>query len=522
MIDDVASDSAVRDFLQAAAIAALDPVDPFANELVHHITTGCVLHSYVAGRDSAAVIDELGLPNGQRALLDTPVLLDLVGPSRVSEAVARSITSAVDAGWEVVVARHSIDELQVLLESEVPNLVRGFEQAHKNGLRAEWIASLTSEELPTYWLEAHRERKYRHPHDMIRAGSNVESLLEELGVVVRHHHNDGDRRRVDQCEQALRDDLGNSRRRSDRAVERDAESMAMIWRRRRRESADSKWPGGWIITPDRHLAPAYQQLVRHDRVPLTMTLSQWSTLASAVVRPAEVVALAEAAASQLIDEAMWLLPSRFPFDTAYELALKVGPRGRGSATDIRRAQLTLDSALASASNRTTTSLAAEVLGARVERVNVMTANAVRTAELSKVAAREREELALAKERLATEQLVSRESELRDKQSELSTVNERLAWKSEQLRRVLVSSAVAFGGLASVAVAVLCVVLGVWGAGSWVIVVGAVIGAVCLGWGLTKWCTNSSERFTGAILGVVMEGLGLVSGLTGLIVDLPQL
>lgn len=54
-------------------------------------------------------------PAGQWAIIDTPVLVELVGPERVSVPEATIIRAAVAAGWDVIVAEHSIDELHSLL-----------------------------------------------------------------------------------------------------------------------------------------------------------------------------------------------------------------------------------------------------------------------------------------------------------------------------------------------------------------------------------------------------------------------
>jgi len=514
-LESVPSDPATIEFLKTVALSALDPLEPFASELVHSITTGCVLHSYVAGRDSAALIDQVGLPVNQRAVLDTPVLLDLIGPNRVSRAVEHSIRTAVASGWDVVVARHTIEELQILVEHEVPDLVRRFQNAHNHGVREEWVASLAADQLPAYWVEAHREGKYRKADDMVQAAATVESLLEDLNVHVRYHFNENDGPKVAQFATALRDDLVGARPRTETVVERDADTMTMVWRRRKREPRGSKWPGGWVITPDRHMKQAYARVERRDTIPVTLTLSQWSTLCSVVVPPADVLALADAAATQLVEEAMWLLPSRFPSETAFELARQLSPERGGSLTDLRVAQLTLDGELERGAGRTPISMAAEVLALRASRVNALADQVVADAKLKEQSARLAVQTATVRvseteKRLAKEQEALRQTKL--SQAELAA---RIDWRERQLKRVVISFGVALVGM---------------GAGFFVFFhspdflprAAAVAGFVALAYALIVWCRKETSRIVWAFIGAIIQILGVASSAIGLLADLGAL
>lgn len=512
LIRDERSDPGTLEFLTASALAALDPLDPFASDLVSHITTGCVLHSYVAGRDSAAVLTELGSPANQRALLDTPVLVDLIGPKRVSENVEVTIEFAVTAGWEVVVCEHSLDELERLIEREIPRIQLAFSKAHAEGVRTEWYASLAKDQLPSYCVEVLRERTYQSLDEMRVAAGNLASRLSALGVDVRDHFNDNDTGSVELCRAALLDDLGSAPTRSDLVVQRDADSMAVVWRRRRREPAGSRWPGGWVITPDRHMRNAYRAVDRSDTVPLTLTMSQWTTLASVTVEPADVVALAQAAATQLVEEAMWLLPSRFPSEVALELARQISPEHGGSDTDLRVAQLTLDGTLSEAESRTPTSMAADVLEARARR-----REAQQTAEVDR--ARRAEEAALSAAAAASEQARIRQADAQSAllqsqsaQQVAQSLRDQLGWKSRQLQRVIVSLAVGFAGLAVFIIAVLL------GASTFSVLS---LGAGLAVWAIAawSWCRQADARMALKLIAGAVEVVGLVSAVVGLSSDL---
>jgi hypothetical protein len=513
-LDDIESEPSIIEFLKACTVAALDPLDPFGDELVSHITTGCVLHSYVAGRESAPVLEQLGSPVDQRALIDTPVLVDLIGPARVSTTVALTITTAVKAGWDVIVCRHSIDELIGVIELEVPQIRDQFQKAHARGIKEEWYASLAPNQLPAFAIEVLRDGTYKSLDQMIGAAKSIASRLEGLGVTVREHFNDNDRSNVDRCKAALEKEVAGTHRGAN-AIQRDAESMAIIWRRRRRQEHGNRWPGGWIITPDRHLAGPYAKVARDDRVSLSLSISQWSTLLSVTVPPVDVVNLAQAAATQLVEEAMWLLPSRFPSEVALELAERLSPDRGGSETDIRYAQMTLDLALdADRNERTANAIAADVLAARVKRhqritrIEVETASvAVATAEASRAAAQS----------LAAARAVEAESaraEVRSSRSELSALEGQLVWKRTQLNRVLKSVGIAAIGIGAIALALIL--------GSWpLVIVGMVGGLAFAAWILYRWCVSEDARLSHLLWVAIVEGLGLLSALVGLISDLTR-
>lgn len=64
IIDQGASED-VAEFLRAAALAALDPTDPFGEELVTTLSTSCLLHANLARLDVAEEQKRLGLLDGQ-------------------------------------------------------------------------------------------------------------------------------------------------------------------------------------------------------------------------------------------------------------------------------------------------------------------------------------------------------------------------------------------------------------------------------------------------------------------------
>ncbi|WP_143740747.1 hypothetical protein [Microbacterium sp. SZ1] len=506
----VDADPDVVSFLQACAIAALDPLDPFGAEIVSHITTGCVLHSYVAGRDSAAVIERLGTPAGQRAIIDTPVLVDLVGPARVSIPAATTIRAAVAAGWDVVVADHTIEELDSLMEREIPRIKESLHEAHDRGVRAEWYASLVEEQLPSYCIEAVKEGTYTNLDQMVDAAQSIADVLSELGVVVRAHYNENDIVRVERCRAALENDLEQTNSgRSTSAIQRDADTIAMMWRRRRREANGSAWSGGWVITPDRHMSAAYRAVERADAVSLTLSLAQWSTLLSVTVPPAEVVDLAGAAARQLVDEAMWLLPSRFPSDVAMDLARQISPDRGGSESDLRYMQLSFDTALRADPNRSATSIAAEVLEGRNQRRDRQSALSVERAKQSEADALRNADAA---RREASEQRRLADSAVADSvtsRQEGQQLKDELAWARQRTTRIVVVFSAGF------VASLVCIALVILNAGL-LPLLSALAGLAVLVVGGIRWCQKSDAKLLPILIGAGFEVLGLATGLLGLV------
>lgn len=495
--------SIVMEFLRAMCVAALDPLDPFGSDLVSHVTTGCVLHSYVAGRDHAAVLADIGVPDNQRALIDTPVLLDLVGPRRVQRRAWQTIDTAVEARWDVIVAEHSLEELKSLLEREIPNVKEAFRDANERGIKEEWYASLVDQQLPSLCIESLKDGTYNRLEEMLSTAEELWARLVEHGVAVRPHYNEQDDHYVRLCRTALEKDLGHMTRRSPAVVQRDADSMAMIWRRRRRQRG-TQWPGGWVITTDRHMTPAFRGVEPGSPVSLTLSMAQWGTLLSVTVPPTEVVELAEAAASQLIEEAMWLIPSRYPSETAMGLAYQLSPHAGGTELDFRAAQITLEGSLdEGGAERSAVSLAAEVLAARTLRTDQLHGERIQAADARRVEA-ERQALL---ERTRADQQAGRAEGLQAKVNEAATAAEvqqaELAWARAQPKRIAITVLLI---LASVAGLIVCFVVGgaLWLSFCFGI---ALITAVLFG---VTWCTERQARFTKLLIPTALEALGAVS------------
>jgi hypothetical protein len=261
-----------------------------------------------------------------------------------------------------------LDELDELLRREIPDIEERFKEAHARNAKMEFYAALVDDQLHGMCIAALKDGTYNNLGDILTACGRLEADLTSWGATVREHNNQLSPDRVSRC---IKKFPRSSR--SSQVIDRDAHTMAMAWRRRRREQSQN-WPGAWIITSDRLMAPAYRA-VSTDRVPLTLSLPQWTTVVSISAPLSDLRGLATAAAGQFAEEAMWQLPARFPADFAMSLAAQLSPNQGGSDMDLRHAQmmLSLPEMLDKlASNSSPTAIAATVLAARTKRVDAMT------------------------------------------------------------------------------------------------------------------------------------------------------
>lgn len=505
--------SEVVELLKSLAVAALDPLDPFGKELVSHITTGCILHAYVSGRTGKQITDTIGSPSGQRAILDTPVLISLVGPASDQKDTVVTIKSALASGWDVVVCQHSLEELTELLTREIPRVEKRFREAHETNTKLEFYAALVEDQIHGICIAALRDNTYPNLQAILAACHELRGRLESLGVHVRHHNNEISPDRRATCLTALKEQLNKSlHHRSATVIGRDADTLAMAWRRRQRESSRN-WPGAWVITSDRSMAAAYGT-ISTDRVSITLSPSQWTTVVALSAEASELVSLASAAAGQFAEESMWQLPARFPGDFAMGLATQLSPDQGGSDLDLRQAQLLLslpemlDKIEADSSP---TAVASAVLASRTKRIDNMAQrererhrDALATAEIAAGDAEKARLQAQVREQKSAAERTQLEAELAAEKASSATKDAELNTQKTRHRRILISIgltlasafftalAAVFGTIIHTAISA-CVLL--------------VCGIVCL-----RWCRDLSLKLSIVVWMTAVETVGFASAI----------
>lgn len=308
-----------QEFLLSGARAAVDPTEEFGTELVTHVTGAYVLHAFLARYDYFG--DQARSIAGQRAVLDTPVLLLFLGTEAEVEAIERLVIEAVAAGFEVMVTDHTLGELWELIDRGTA-IISEVESTLDAAGDSFVVRHMLDERAIELWLVGKDGRRWDTWSDFVDEVKRLEARLTELGVRRREHQNT-DREAVERWREQLQKEV--ERRgtgRGERPIARDAETMAMVHRRReqwRISSTKSEWPGAFIISTDTHMTPAYSRAHPEDSFPLCIAASKWAALV-ATARRHSVVGLARSTAVLLTHEAVIDVAMRYPPDVVFELA----------------------------------------------------------------------------------------------------------------------------------------------------------------------------------------------------------
>jgi hypothetical protein len=334
------------ELLSALALEAFDPLSTFGNDLVMHITVGYMLHAFVARRDNLGARRAAGSLRDHRAILDTPVLLPLLGTEEQSGPILRAISAALSTDMEVIVPEHYLTEVIEVVDRVEREYVRELEAELRGGVSADLLGRMVDEEVISLWLRAMDGGVYADWAGFRAAALGLRERLTLLGVIVRDHRNT-DADNVDDIERRLTAEIasrGSGRGRAQ--IRRDAESIAMARRRRARpDPAHGFWPGAWIITPDSQMRRVHRAMSPMDPFGLTLTPSQWIGVVSTCSDPATIEDLATSAATLLSEETFLAIAGRYPVRVAMEVARALRPDGVASPIDDRLAQLSVDDLL---------------------------------------------------------------------------------------------------------------------------------------------------------------------------------
>lgn len=332
-----------KDFLGGCLLAAVDEAEFFGNEIVSCVATSCVLHAVIAGRLSSSAREHLGGLDGQRVVIDTPILVKYLGPKNSVGNLKKVVNLAVAAKMEVIVPRHVLQELFDLVDRIERQCIPGLLRALSQGTKARIYAQTVDEDILSMFLDATEERKYSNWSDFAKRAKNLEAELVAMGVVVRDHGN-VDRNRVRSCSVQLEAEIRTSLKpRGATSIARDAESMELVWRSRRKYRLKDPmvWPGGWIVTYDRRIDPAYRKIEPKDANRLVLTPAQWAAILAETESTVDIKQIVGAAADFVLEETMLRVAVKYPPAVALELARTLSSETM-SDTDIRVAQMAFD------------------------------------------------------------------------------------------------------------------------------------------------------------------------------------
>lgn len=444
VVERTTSRPAISELLKAMLLAALDTSDSFGDDLVTSIATGYMLHAFLARRDLVGAQRSAGKLAGEWLILDTPILLSLLGRGRLAKAMEGTIKGALVLGMRVMVYDHTMDELQEVLgrveRYEVPQV----EAALRTGADVEVLRQTIDEPLIATWLAADGWGRRLSWAEFREYAAGLRSRLSELGVMRVAHRNrqKGDTAKVEACRAALAQRIETTgRERGDKQIQRDAETMAAVWRLcRGGKPKGSVWPGSWVLTMDLRMGPAYAKVNPADRCPLTLRPSQLVSVLSACSEPASLEQLAQAAAALASQEAMLAVACKYPPKVAIQIARALSLDAGASEVDIRVAQLPLAELLESQPDtilrpeEAGAQFSAAVVSKRSERMAA--ALKLRTEQLAVDQDRASRAVESAQQMLSQEReaRVLAESRLLDKEREIHAVRDRGAVERSSINR----------------------------------------------------------------------------------------
>ena len=248
------------------AEAAIDPTDPFANDLIHLLVTGSLLHAIAEGRDI------VGVPTvrGWRVLLDTTVLVYMASQGTAADKTfIELVTQCREAGVQLCVASHTIDEWDRLWQAAYDDVTgRPRKQLVELGHSHQLVENPI---VRAYILE--KKSKPRLSFERFSLGKRkIRDELKRHGVrVVDPEGIDMDATVYDNVLQRLAALSARSsvHQKSPRAAKADAMSCAIV--RAWRVEASSTPPSAWFVGDDTQTAVAYRAACRDDPFPLTMS-----------------------------------------------------------------------------------------------------------------------------------------------------------------------------------------------------------------------------------------------------------
>ncbi len=405
---------------------------------------------------------------------------------------------------------------------EFADLVLGGEPAFIRDLvndprqRAAFIALSERDSVQAAYAQSLDEGAVRSWEQFVQKVRGFRARLEEIGVEVRPAGN-RDSAQVERCRQALEEVLAESNNfyRTQSAISRDAETLSLALRHRRRFKAAHPtvtWPGLFVLTHDRRLGPAFSRIDPGlADVPLVLQPATLGTMLARARPASEVASLTEAASQLLVREVANRVAIRYPPEVAAELATTLG--GVGGEIDVRVAQFpTVAAVVAAASERTAARIEQEVQQHRTRRAHLSMQHANAIQETERQAAHRRvTSAALATARVEGERdavearSATAESEVARLRSELS---ERPTHSDVEAlsRRASIRTGVAAATLA-IGVCTMLLTFWPWGLGA--------IGGSALWWLQTgDWARDRDVRLQDKIVGISADSLGIVIAAVG--------
>ncbi len=408
----------VRDALFELADAAVDPDDPFGNELIHLLVVSNLLHGFATRRD----VPEAARLSSTRICIDTSVLVHIVAvgqPER--DLLLQMIELSQRAGVEIIVTQHTLEEWDRLwdaAERQRPDTLG-------DGPVDPLTYRLADNPFAAEFLRRRASDRSLSWGRFVATTRDVRPELDRLGIIVRPAGNDRpeDREVVEQATALLRDfsadpSIGGRRTRS--GAEADAETCAMIRRWRLARGGQGHCPA-YFIANEQLTGRAYRELFPDDARPLVVNAAGWTAYVGALVTedPEARAALAELVSSAVVRQTMFAVATSYTIDEAVTLARMLAGHDRVSPTEARAAlQLNFDELVEDASGRSPDKVRSAAIQLQTARSQRQSARARRERSIGEQAQRDAEAL-------IQESTAANEAKLAEKEAELARLRQSL-------------------------------------------------------------------------------------------------
>lgn len=291
----------------------------------------------------------VGPLSGEVAILDTPLLLRLLGGPPGRSAIVDLIGLGIGSGMEIVVHETTLIELNHLLDRHTEDAQR-FETAlgpHPN------VGELgLQDDVLETWLQAHPIGSVGHLSwsQFRKRAADLRNDLRALGVKLVASK-DWDIAQAS-LHARFNDSLGETIRsrggyRHRVPIDHDARLLVHVSEARIRNPGNEKkvWPGSIVITTDSYMTAAFEAVAGKQEFPIAVTPAQWAGLLGSCSPPADAERLAGLVGEELSRRTLLARAAAIPVEVAIELARSVSV-DHESAVDPYAIQLSLQEVLA--------------------------------------------------------------------------------------------------------------------------------------------------------------------------------
>lgn len=306
-----------RALIAELLLMALDHSTPVGNEVVHDLVVGHLLYGFMVRPDRVAAKGMAGPLSGQLLILDTPLLLALIGEDSTARPIRNLLARARTLEIKVVLYERTVVELRSLLDghSSSPD-VQETEQALLGGGDPAVLAALKrGDQRVQPWLRWATTRPLgQRTWAQWQAAEGVEpalKLLSAIGVVPSEGtQNSWDfehstRTVAFEDELKRRVDERRDRHRTVHAIHHDALNLTEVWRAREASPSaadDLVWPGAFILSPDGMISGVYRAVVGEEALPASLTFSQCASIVGAYSAAIDAEVLAEEIAGGVAEQ----------------------------------------------------------------------------------------------------------------------------------------------------------------------------------------------------------------------------